>query len=280
MPDRKCDDNANFGFAELVSALQQQCDAGIDVALDDIASAGQPEAIVEMSASPPDSTRPVPAPSLAVPVSASAAPASHVAPAPVQQAESLSACDTLDSLKHALETFDSCALKKTASNLVFADGNPDAELMIIGEAPGGDEDRMGLPFVGAAGQLLDKMLLSVGLRRTEVYITNILPWRPPGNRTPSTEEMQMLKPFLMRHIELKQPKLILALGGSSAKLLLDSTTGIMKLRGQIKTISTPNGQAYTVLPSLHPAYLLRAPAMKKLSYQDLLQLKSLLSADR
>ena len=118
--------------------------------------------------------------------------------------------------------------------------------MIIGEAPGGDEDRMGLPFVGAAGQLLDKML----------------------------------KPFLMRHIELKQPKLILALGGSSAKLLLDSTTGIMKLRGQIKTISTPNGQAFTVLPSLHPAYLLRAPAMKKLSYQDLLQLKSLLSADR
>ena len=260
MPDRKCDDNANFGFAELVSALQQQCDAGIDVALDDIASAGPPEAIVEMSASPPDSTRSV--------------------PAPVQQAESLSACDTLDSLKHALETFDGCALKKTARNLVFADGNPDAELMIIGEAPGGDEDRMGLPFVGAAGQLLDKMLLSVGLRRTEVYITNILPWRPPGNRTPSTEEMQMLKPFLMRHIELKQPKLILALGGSSAKLLLDSTTGIMKLRGQIKTISTPNGQAFTVLPSLHPAYLLRAPAMKKLSYQDLLQLKSLLSADR
>ena len=275
MPDRKCDDNANFGLAELVSALQQQYDAGIDVALEEIGLHTRPIANFEVPASlpasaPPASVQPAPAPPHSITPSPPASPA--------MPANGLSACDSLDSLRDELARFDGCALKKTASNLVFADGNPDAELMIIGEAPGGDEDRMGLPFVGAAGQLLDKMLISVGLRRTEVYITNILPWRPPGNRTPSTEEMQMLKPFLMRHIELKQPKIILALGGSSAKLLLDSTTGIMKLRGQVKTISTPNGDTYTVLPSLHPAYLLRAPAMKKLSYQDLLQLKSLLSA--
>ena len=265
--------------SELAAALRWQMEMGVDVALVDSPA---PQAEMQTT-SLKVGVQQQKKPPVAGPLSAAAASSDDILPVLFSAqtlGSDLAAVKTLDGLRNAMAGFDGCALKKTASNLVFADGNPDAELMIIGEAPGGDEDRMGLPFVGAAGQLLDKMLLSVGLRRTEVYITNILPWRPPGNRTPSTEEMQMLKPFLMRHIELKQPKLILALGGSSAKLLLDSTTGIMKLRGQIKTISTPNGQAFTVLPSLHPAYLLRAPAMKKLSYQDLLQLKSLLSADR
>ena len=280
MPDRKCDDNANFSIAELVSALQQQYYAGIDVALDDTPNQHPPARLATYNTasliSEADGTGQPKAES-------ESANRKHLGqsatPSSPQIAGDLSSCDSLEALKQALAQFDGCALKKTASNLVFADGNQQADLMIIGEAPGGDEDRMGLPFVGAAGQLLDKMLLSIGLRRSDIYITNILPWRPPGNRTPSTEEMQMLKPFLMRHIELKQPKIILALGGSSAKLLLETTTGIMKLRGTIKDITTPNGNKFTVLPSLHPAYLLRAPAMKKLSYQDLLKLKSLLSDD-
>jgi DNA polymerase len=187
------------------------------------------------------------------------------------------ALTTLEDLKSALQAFDGCALKKTASNLVFADGNPAADIMLIGEAPGRDEDRMGLPFVGAAGQLLDRMLKSVGMDRQNVYITNILPWRPPGNRTPSPEETQLLWPFLRRHIQLKAPKIIFALGGSSAKLLLNTQTGILKLRGQMQEIDFSDAGdgslLIPVLPSLHPAYLLRAPNMKKQAFLDLLQLQ-------
>jgi DNA polymerase len=149
--------------------------------------------------------------------------------------------------------------------------------MLIGEAPGRDEDRMGLPFVGGAGQLLDKMLKSIGMNRQNVYITNILPWRPPGNRTPSPEETQLLWPFLRRHIQLKAPKIIFALGGSSAKLLLNTQTGILKLRGQMQEIDFSDAGdgslLIPVLPSLHPAYLLRAPNMKKQAFLDLLQLQ-------
>ena len=182
--------------------------------------------------------------------------------------------ETLEGLKNALQAFEGCALKQTASNLVFSDGNPDADIMLIGEAPGRDEDRVGLPFVGAAGQLLDKMLRSIGLDRTQVYICNILPWRPPGNRTPTVEETQMLWPFLQRHIQLKSPRIIMALGGSSAKLLLDETTGILKLRGRIVERDFGLSAPVPVLPSLHPAYLLRSPGQKRLSYQDLLTLQN------
>ena len=202
-----------------------------------------------------------------------AAPSGSMPPA-----ADVSAVATLAELKQTLAAFEGCALKKTASNLVFADGNPEAPVMIIGEAPGGDEDRMGLPFVGAAGQLLDKMLASVGLDRQHVYITNILPWRPPGNRTPSSEEVAMLWPFLRRHIQLKAPQVILALGGSSAKLLLNTTTGILKLRGQVEKIDFGEDGSpvlIPVLPSLHPAYLLRAPVMKRQAFADLLTLRSL-----
>ena len=196
---------------------------------------------------------------------------------PCARSGDLSALQTLEDLKSALQAFDGCALKKTASNLVFADGNPAADIMLIGEAPGRDEDRMGLPFVGAAGQLLDRMLKSIGMDRQNVYITNILPWRPPGNRTPSPEETQLLWPFLRRHIQLKAPKIIFALGGSSAKLLLNTQTGILKLRGQMQEIDFSDAGdgslLIPVLPSLHPAYLLRAPNMKKQAFLDLLHLQ-------
>ncbi len=183
------------------------------------------------------------------------------------------AIKSLEDLRSALDLFDGCSLKNTASHLVFSDGNPDAKIMIIGEAPGKEEDKVGVPFVGQAGQLLNKMLHSVGLDRDQTYITNYIPWRPPGNRTPSSEEINILHPFVIRHIQIKQPKLILALGGVSAKALLEVETGILKLRGQIYHKNFGLETPILVLPTLHPAYLLRAPAQKKFAFEDLVALK-------
>ena len=186
---------------------------------------------------------------------------------------SLESLTTLNELKIALEKFEGCSLKNTASQLVFGDGNPDAKIMMIGEAPGKDEDRMGIPFVGQAGQLLDKMLKSIGLDRQQIYITNFIPWRPPGNRTPSSEEISQLRPFMLKHIQLKKPDIIVALGGVSAKALLDTDLGILKLRGRFQEKQFGLEQPIRILPTLHPAYLLRAPAQKKLAFQDLVLLK-------
>ena len=185
----------------------------------------------------------------------------------------LEAVKTLNELKIALEKFDECSLKNTASQLVFGDGNPDSKIMMIGEAPGKDEDRMGIPFVGQAGQLLDKMLKSIGLDRRQIYITNFVPWRPPGNRTPSSEEISQLRPFMLKHIQLKKPDIIVALGGVSAKALLETELGILKLRGRFQEKQFGLEQPIRILPTLHPAYLLRAPAQKKLAFCDLVLLK-------
>jgi DNA polymerase len=167
---------------------------------------------------------------------------------------------------------DDCPLKHTASNLCFADGNPGARLMIIGGAPGRDEDRMGVPFVGADGQLLDKMMASIGLDRASVYLTNLLPWRPPGNRSPTDEETAMLLPWLFRHVQLAKPEFVLLLGGAAAKLVLGSHDGIIKLRGRWRDVDFGDGVPRPVLASLHPAYLLRSPAQKRLAFEDLLLL--------
>lgn len=179
---------------------------------------------------------------------------------------------SLEDLKQAMASFDGCSLKRTAKSLVFADGNPEAKVMLVGEAPGRDEDIQGLPFVGRAGQLLDKQLAAIGLDRTTTYITNVIPWRPPGNRTPTLQETEICRPFIERHIELINPDVILMLGGSSAKTLLKSSDGIMKLRGKWSDIKTEN-MSVKALPTLHPAYLLRQPSHKRLVWQDLLSLK-------
>ena len=272
---------------ELLSALKWQIEMGIDCALGDTAEGLYAAKSVQSAHRVPPSTQG--AQNLATAQEKPAGVLGKSPASPPQFAASknagisiaassgdLTSIQSLDELKAMVQAFEGCALKKTASNLVFADGNPAADIMLIGEAPGRDEDRMGLPFVGAAGQLLDRMLKSVGMDRQNVYITNILPWRPPGNRTPSAEETQMLWPFLRRHIQLKAPKIIFALGGSSAKLLLNSQTGILKLRGQIADIDFSDAGdgslTIPVLPSLHPAYLLRAPNMKKQAFSDLLQL--------
>jgi DNA polymerase len=182
-------------------------------------------------------------------------------------------CSTLGELKAAVEGFDGCALKVTAKTTVFADGHPDASVMLIGEAPGRDEDLQGLPFVGRSGQLLDRMLNSIGLdRSSSAYITNVIFWRPPGNRPPTPEEAAICAPFLLRHIELKQPKVLLLLGGTPVKHVLNVEEGITKIRGRWGRVVV-NGVEIPALPTFHPAYLLRQPGAKRQAWQDLLSLK-------
>ncbi|MGI9366207.1 MAG: uracil-DNA glycosylase [Rhizobiaceae bacterium] len=183
---------------------------------------------------------------------------------------------TLDELRSVMEAFDGCNLKFAARSTVFADGNPDAPIMLVGEAPGRDEDEQGLPFVGRSGQLLDKMLASIGLDRTKVYISNVLPWRPPGNRTPTPAESDICRPFIERHIELAAPELLVLVGGSASKTLLNTTTGIMNLRGKWQELEVA-GRPVPTMPFLHPAYLLRTPAHKQLAWKDLLKIREKLA---
>jgi uracil-DNA glycosylase len=202
-----------------------------------------------------------------------------VAPAPVTKAASGDAiggamnaavsATSLVELRAALEAFDGCALKRTATNTVFADGVPGGRVMLIGEAPGRDEDRIGKPFVGRAGQLLDKMLASIGLdRRTNAYITNVINWRPPDNRDPTLEEAASCLPFLRRHIELVDPGVIILLGAVAARHVVGISDGIMRLRGRWLEYRVGDHMV-PLMPTLHPAYLLRQPAHKKLAWHDL-----------
>ncbi|MEX0955466.1 MAG: uracil-DNA glycosylase [Rhizobiaceae bacterium] len=185
---------------------------------------------------------------------------------------------TIDDLHEALAAFDGCNLKVTAKNLVFADGNPRARIMLVGEAPGRDEDIQGLPFVGRSGQLLDRMLAAIGLDRTSAYISNVIPWRPPGNRDPSPLETEICRPFIERHIELVAPKVLVTLGNPSTKLLLQTQTGIMRMRGKWAEHETAGGDKIATMPTLHPAYLLRNPAHKSLAWRDFLEIKMRLRA--
>ena len=181
------------------------------------------------------------------------------------------AATSVEEIRQALEGFEGCPLKATATNLCLYDGNPDAQIMIIGEAPGAQEDRQGKPFVGPAGQMLDRMLAAIGLDRSKVYITNLLFWRPPGNRNPTPAEIAVCLPFLERQVELIAPKLILLTGGMSAKTLLNRTEGILRLRGRWDDYRHPRmAEAIPALPTLHPAYLLRQPAQKRDAWRDLL----------
>ena len=188
---------------------------------------------------------------------------------------------TLAELEAAVRAFDGCALKRTATNTVFADGNPAAGVMIVGEAPGGDEDRIGRPFVGRAGQLLDRMLAAIGIDRTSAYITNVLFWRPPGNRKPTPDEIAACLPFLWRHIALAHPKVVVMAGGTSAGTLLGRSDGITRLRGrwfdlQVSGLAAP----VPALATYHPSFLLRTPARKGESWADLLSLKAKLDTLR
>jgi DNA polymerase len=180
---------------------------------------------------------------------------------------------SLEALEAALKDFNGCGLKATATKLCFYRGAPTADLMIVGEAPGRDEDLEGKPFVGRAGRLLDKMLAAIGLSEPDVHITNIVYWRPPGNRTPTPQEALACRPFLERQIELVAPKILVAVGGAAAKELFGVTEGIMRLRGKWREVAVGERKIQAIA-TLHPAYLLRTPAAKQLAWQDLLQIRS------
>ena len=201
---------------------------------------------------------------------------------PVQESVSTArrmaqACNSLDELREALRHFDLCPLRATAANLVFADGNPDSGLMFIGEAPGADEDRQGVPFVGVSGKLLDRMLAAIGRDRNSAYITNTIFWRPPGNRTPTTLESELCLPFLERHIELVRPKVLVLLGKQSAGVVLETAEAITRLRGKWKAY-TKSGLDVPVMPTYHPAFLLRQPAAKREAWRDFLDVKNRLES--
>lgn len=179
---------------------------------------------------------------------------------------------TLDALRECLAAFEGCNLRLTAKNLVFSDGNPDARVMFVGEAPGRDEDLQGRPFVGRSGQLLDKMLAAIKLSRSDVYIANVVPWRPPGNRTPTPQETEICKPFIARQIELVAPDILVFLGAASAKTFLGVQDGIRKLRGRWMTYETGSRQT-ACIATYHPAYLLRSPLEKRHSWHDFQSLR-------
>jgi DNA polymerase len=182
---------------------------------------------------------------------------------------------SLDELRAILQAFEGCALRATAKQLVFADGNPAARVMFVGEAPGRDEDLEGLPFVGRSGKLLDRMLRAIGLDRTSVYIANIVPWRPPGNRDPSLQETQVCLPFITRQIELVDPDVLVCLGKPATAGLLGVADGIRKTRGRWFTYHTGT-RDIRAIATFHPAYLLRSPIEKRLAWRDFLAIKKAL----
>jgi DNA polymerase len=278
--------NSLLGRQDAAQILSWYAEMGVDLAVEDApqdrfaesAVVASPVANMRAAAHEPSRERALPTldkssfekQPLVVPA-ASATPAQDVA---VADARTLARdASSLEELKSILETYEGVPLKKTATQLVFADGNPAARVMLIGEAPGKDEDREGLPFVGRAGQLLDRMLAAIGLDRTSVYIANIVPWRPPGNRTPTPQETQLCMPFIQRQIELANPDVIVLLGGSAAAGLTGARDGILKLRGRWLDYDTGT-RTIKALATLHPAYLLRTPSQKKLAWRDFRALKA------
>ena len=255
----------------LAAALALQCDWGADEAL--MESPADRLTAREAPLRAPEAARPAPEPA---PRPVRAAPvALATAPPAITRAEALAeAAPDLAALKAAIATFDASPLRETATNLVFGEGVADSGLMLIGEAPGADEDRAGRPFVGVSGQLLDRMFASVGLsRESNFYITNILPWRPPGNRTPTDAEVALFLPFLRRQVALVRPKRLVLVGGVAAKGLIGGKEGITRLRGRWHEVDIPGLGRIPALPTLHPAYLLRSPASKRDAWADLLLLR-------
>lgn len=273
---------------DALAALRWLIEAGADEAVDDTArNRLETPAVAPRMA---EAAQGVPVPSApatvernAAPDARPAAPAKRPAAVPIElespdaalaNARALAAsCATLDDLKAAMTRFDGCSLRHTAKHLVFADGNPRAPVMFVGEAPGADEDREGRPFVGVSGQLLDRMMGAIGLDRTSAYITNIIAWRPPGNRKPTSAEVTTCLPFVERHIELVNPKVLVLVGGTAASALLQRAEGITRLRG--KWLQWKD--RVPTLALYHPAYLLRTPAQKRQAWQDLQALRKKLT---
>jgi uracil-DNA glycosylase len=242
-------------------------EAGVDCALSEqpVNRLSGPDIIP----APPETTIPQPVRTISAAIPPARA-AAVVAPeaAILSAREAARTAPTLEALRALLENFDGCALKATATRLVFADGNPQARIMFVGEAPGREEDIEGLPFVGRSGKLLDRMISAIGLDRSSAYIANVIPWRPPGNRTPTPQETQICLPFIQRQIELVNPDVLVTLGNPSTQALLSTREGIMKTRGKWFDYDTGT-RVIRALATFHPAYLLRSPSYKRMAWQDL-----------
>jgi DNA polymerase len=255
----------------MVSVLEWYRAAGVDVAVGEEplnrfaqrASARPVEATASQRPAPTKTARDAPPPPAAPPAFATDPGEARTLAATAQ---------SLAELEVIVGAYDGCGLKLRATQLCFADGNPDAQIMLIGEAPGAEEDRQGKPFVGRSGQLLDRMLAAIELDRTKVYIANTVPWRPPGNRAPTPEELAICLPFLHRQVELVAPKVILTLGGPAMQTVFSTSVGILKMRGRWSDVSIGSHQV-AAMPTLHPAYLLRNPAAKQQAWRDMLSLK-------
>jgi DNA polymerase len=292
MPDH------SFDRAALEALLDFHLEAGVDLALDETphdrfaedaaraaartrqdaprsappsrAAAGPVSA---PDAAPPDRNRPAPprpaAPPRVLPKAAAGAPEDAALLAREQAAHAQS----LEELEAILAAFEGCTLKFSAKNLAFSDGNPAGRVMLVGEAPGADEDRIGKPFMGRSGRLLDRMLAAIGLDRSQVYLANVVPWRPPGNRTPTPQEIAICRPFIARQIELASPEFLVCLGGPATQNLLSIKDGILRSRGRWMSYRTDDGRDIRTLPTLHPAYLLRQPLQKRLGWRDFTALR-------
>ena len=266
----------NLQPATALALLEWQIAMGADEALGETApnrlAPPQPRAAMQPATAIP-APRP---PALVNPPGAFAESLAEAA----QSARLLAAgAETIEALGALVAGFDGCHLKRTATNTVFIDGNPAAPVMIIGEAPGAEEDRIGRPFVGRSGQLLDRMLAAIGLDRTNVQITNVIYWRPPGNRKPTTAEIAACLPFVLRHIALARPLVLVLSGGTAASALLPLSEGITRLRGRWFELAVPGlDRPVPTLAMFHPAFLLRAPERKRETWRDLLALKAKLDA--
>lgn len=261
--------------ADLVALLQWYGEIGVDAALSEEpinrfeAKAGAAEAPQMV----PPSTEEVPDTSSSPPTARTAPTTAAPADAVERQARSVAkSAETMEQLREALAAFEGCNLRHTATNLVFADGNPEARVMLVGEAPGRDEDIQGVPFVGRSGQLLDRMLAAIGLSRETVYIANVVPWRPPGNRTPTPQETAACRPFIERQIEICDPDILVCLGNAASRELLSAHEGILRSRGKWREFDTGT-RRIRAMATLHPAYLLRQPLHKRLVWRDLLALR-------
>jgi len=256
-------------------------EAGVDCALGDepVDRLAEPDSVPVAAAAPREI---VPArASREIPAAMAAVPRADIALAPDEAIssarEAARTAPSLEALRQLLESFDGCALKHTATRLVFADGNPQARVMFVGEAPGRDEDIEGLPFVGRSGKLLDRMIAAIGLDRSKAYIANVIPWRPPGNRTPTPQETQICLPFIRRQIELVNPDVLVTLGNPSTQTLLSTREGIMRTRGKWFDYDTGT-RTIRAIATFHPAYLLRSPSYKRMTWQDLLAIAKALES--
>ncbi len=280
---------------ELEALLRWYVDMGVDIAIDaephdrfaeaaaaaSAASALRPEPEASEGSAEPGRRAPSGLagngllPGLAAPPLIGGAAALSADTAARSARDAAGAAQSLADLEAALQAFEGCSLKATATRLAFSDGTPGGRVMAVGEAPGAEEDRQGRPFCGRSGQLLDRMLAAIGLDRSHVYIANVVPWRPPGNRTPTPQEVAICRPFIERQIDLADPDFLICLGGPAAQSLLGSKEGIMRLRGRWHDYDTGR-RVVRAMPMLHPAYLLRQPAHKKYAWADLRALRKAL----